>query len=63
MRGITPQVSHFTSPDGVATSGGAVVVEIVLPVPGNYTLLDHSIFRIEKGASEWCQCCDPAAVA
>lgn len=20
---------------------------------GNYTLVDHSIFRIEKGASEW----------
>jgi hypothetical protein len=26
------------------------VVEAVLPVPGNFTLLDHAIFRIDKGA-------------
>jgi len=25
-------------------------VEVDLPVPGNYTLVDHSIFRIDKGA-------------
>ncbi len=29
---------------------GAAVVEVVCPVPGNYTLLDHAIFRTEKGA-------------
>lgn len=31
-------------------AGGAAVVEVDLPVPGNYTLVDHSIFRIDKGA-------------
>lgn len=32
-------------------AGGSVVVEAHLQVPGNYTLVDHSIFRVEKGAS------------
>ncbi len=31
-------------------AGSASVVEFSLEVPGNYTLLDHSIFRVEKGA-------------
>ncbi|MBI4249039.1 MAG: nitrite reductase, copper-containing [Elusimicrobia bacterium] len=31
-------------------AGGAAVVEFALEVPGSYTLVDHSIFRIEKGA-------------
>lgn len=31
-------------------AGGATVVEMDTSVPGNYTLVDHSIFRIEKGA-------------
>ncbi len=31
-------------------AGGATVVEFNLEVPGNYTLVDHAIFRIEKGA-------------
>jgi copper-containing nitrite reductase len=31
-------------------AGGATVVEFDAIVPGNYTLVDHSIFRIEKGA-------------
>ena len=31
-------------------AGGATVVEFGLEVPGNYTLVDHAIFRIEKGA-------------
>lgn len=30
--------------------GGAAIVEFGLEVPGNYTLVDHAIFRIEKGA-------------
>ena len=30
--------------------GGATVVEFSLEVPGTYTLVDHAIFRIEKGA-------------
>lgn len=32
-------------------AGGSTVVDIDLHVPGNYTLVDHSIFRVEKGAS------------
>lgn len=31
-------------------AGGSVVVEFKTQVPGDYTLVDHSIFRIEKGA-------------
>ena len=31
-------------------AGGAVVVEFQLEVPGTYTLVDHAIFRLEKGA-------------
>lgn len=31
-------------------AGGATVVEFGLEVPGTYTLVDHAIFRIEKGA-------------
>ena len=30
-------------------AGGATVVEFGLEVPGSYTLLDHAIFRVEKG--------------
>lgn len=31
-------------------AGGATVVEFGVEVPGDYTLVDHAIFRIEKGA-------------
>ena len=30
--------------------GGVTVVEFDTPVPGNYTLVDHAIFRLDKGA-------------
>ena len=31
-------------------AGGATVVEFSVEVPGTYTLVDHAIFRVEKGA-------------
>ena len=31
-------------------SGGATIVEFTIDVPGDYLLVDHSIFRIDKGA-------------
>lgn len=31
-------------------AGGSTMVEFTVEVPGTYTLVDHSIFRIEKGA-------------
>jgi copper-containing nitrite reductase len=31
-------------------AGGATVVEFTVEVPGEYTLVDHAIFRVEKGA-------------
>lgn len=34
----------------VVPAGGSTVVEFGVEVPGTYTLVDHSIFRIEKGA-------------
>ena len=30
-------------------AGGATVVEFGVEVPGSYTLVDHAIFRVEKG--------------
>jgi hypothetical protein len=36
-------------------AGGSTVVEFKLEVPGTFTLVDHSIFRIEKGAVGWLQ--------
>lgn len=29
--------------------GGATVVELNCPVPGNFTLVDHALFRVDKG--------------
>jgi nitrite reductase (NO-forming) len=34
----------------VVPAGSASIVELKTPVPGNFTLVDHSIFRIQKGA-------------
>lgn len=31
-------------------AGGSAIVDFKLKVPGNYTLVDHAIFRLEKGA-------------
>ncbi|MBI3321462.1 MAG: nitrite reductase, copper-containing [Candidatus Omnitrophica bacterium] len=31
-------------------AGGATVVEFTVEVPGDYTLVDHAIFRVEQGA-------------
>ncbi len=31
-------------------SAGATIVEMKVDVPGNYILVDHSIFRVAKGA-------------
>jgi len=31
-------------------AGGATAVELTAEVPGEYTLVDHAIFRVEKGA-------------
>jgi nitrite reductase (NO-forming) len=29
--------------------GGAVIVEFKLDVPGNYTIVDHALTRLERG--------------
>lgn len=34
----------------VVPAGSAAIAELRTPVPGNFTLVDHSIFRIQKGA-------------
>ena len=34
----------------VVPAGSASVIELKTPVPGNYSLVDHAIFRIQKGA-------------
>jgi nitrite reductase (NO-forming) len=30
-------------------AGGAAIVDIKLQVPGNYTLVDHALARVERG--------------
>jgi FtsP/CotA-like multicopper oxidase with cupredoxin domain len=34
----------------VVPPGGATIVDMAMVVPGTYTLVDHAIFRLEKGA-------------
>lgn len=41
-------------------AGGCAVVEFVPTTPGNLTLVDHSIVRIEKGAVGWVSVDGPA---
>jgi copper-containing nitrite reductase len=41
-------------------AGGATVVEFNLEVPGTYTLVDHAIFRVEKGAVGYLEAEGPA---
>lgn len=36
-------------------SGGAAVIELDVPVPGTYALVDHSVSRFDKGAVGWLQ--------
>lgn len=41
-------------------SGGAAVVDLKMVVPGTYTLVDHAIFRINKGAVGFLNVSGPA---
>jgi hypothetical protein len=36
-------------------AGGAAVIELDVPVPGTFALVDHSVTRFEKGAVGWLQ--------
>ncbi len=45
--GSTPNANVQTT---LIPAGGASIVEFKLQVPGTYLLVDHSIFRIDKGA-------------
>jgi nitrite reductase (NO-forming) len=56
----------FGTPEqGIQTTlvpaGGAVIVEFQPKVPGRYTLVDHSIFRIERGAIGYLDVSGPEA--
>ncbi|MEO8325425.1 MAG: hypothetical protein ABI618_06220 [Nitrospirota bacterium] len=33
----------------LAPPGGAAIVELKLEIPGRYLLVDHALFRMEKG--------------
>lgn len=46
---VSPPARHIQTT--LVPAGGAVVVEFDAVVPGTYTLVDHSIFRSEKGAA------------
>lgn len=45
---ISPPARHIQST--LVPAGGSTVLEFKAIVPGNYTFVDHSIFRIDKGA-------------
>jgi len=45
--GGAPQTNVQTT---LIPPGGAAIVEFKVDVPGTYLLVDHSIFRIDKGA-------------
>lgn len=51
---VWPEGSTVNPESNVQTTlvpaGGSVIVDFMVEVPGDYTLVDHSIFRIEKGA-------------
>lgn len=44
----SPPAKNLQTP--LIPAGGCTVIELSLPVPGTYTIVDHSIWRIEKGA-------------
>ena len=46
VNGITNRNVQTT----LVPSGGTTIVEFSIDVPGDYLLVDHSIFRINKGA-------------
>ena len=46
LNGITNRNVQTT----LVPSGGTTIVEFSIDVPGDYLLVDHSIFRINKGA-------------
>ena len=46
--GAAPEQNVQTT---VVPPGGSTIVDLTLRVPGNYTLVDHAIFRLEKGAA------------
>lgn len=41
-------------------AGGAVILEVNLPEPGRYQLLDHAMSRMAKGAAAWIEVSGPA---
>ena len=43
----SPPAKNLQTP--LIPAGGCTVIELSLPVPGTYTIVDHSIWRIEKG--------------
>jgi len=44
---VSPPARHVQTTS--VPPGGATVVELEPVVPGTYTLLDHAIFRVDKG--------------
>jgi nitrite reductase (NO-forming) len=46
VNGITNRNVQTT----LVPAGGATIVEFTIDVPGDYLLVDHSIFRMDKGA-------------
>ena len=46
---ITNPPQNYVQTIGVP-AGSATVVDMTMRVPGEYALVDHSIFRIDKGA-------------
>lgn len=45
---ISPPSNHVSTLS--VPSGGSTIVDMKMVVPGTYTIVDHAIFRLDKGA-------------
>jgi len=50
LEGSANGITNRSVQTTMVPSAGATIVEFTIDVPGDYLLVDHSIFRIEKGA-------------
>ena len=50
MEGALNGIANKNVQTTLVPSGGATILEFKVDIPGNYLLVDHSIFRINKGA-------------
>jgi nitrite reductase (NO-forming) len=53
LNGSVTSPAQTNVQSAIVPSGGAVIVEFKLDVPGRYVLVDHSLSRVERGLAGW----------